>query len=507
MAAYVIVGGERKVCRAKDPAHCRYHKNEDGSPMKHYPDRKSADEALESQHAAGAAGGSSSLSKEAAARGGSMDADLGIDVAGWNREPAAGRPDDSMLEDVTAERERNARLRTEAAAVVGKMDEEMASLTAKADAKGSEAEAARKDMAAVLDDPEVAALRGRLQGEIDAARERDEKLAPVDRVKAVMAFQEGKPATEAAIHPIDLIGGSKYAAAVLDNERQRRDRSAYEYGYTPSEHTPIEAPSVITGVEEYSSSRGDRLKVTYKNVGKTGRLGKARYFTIPADLAASATALSGDAAQRLEELKSPKKAVAVASASGRKAYAEAAARRDAAAGARQGYMNKVWLLEKDKAGLKQTLISASYAGKQLETMARAGEAVPAVLPAVPTDEARAFSTAPGQAAADTAANRLNAKYEKLVGDADWHAYDPESGWASVSTHSDRWYYYAEFTGRGPGMASDYVSDRLVNVKTGESLNAVKNVGLTLKSGKGIDDRLEAVMSDATSSHPDWRKGK
>ena len=505
MAAYVIVDGERKVCRAKDPAHCRYHKNEDGSPMKHYPDRKSADEALEAQHAAGAAGGSSSLSKETAARGGSMDADLGIDVAGWSREPAVGRPDDSMLEDVSAEVERNARLRAEAAGVVSRMDEEIASLTAKSDAKGAESEAARKDMAAVLDDPEVVALRDRLQGEVDAARERDGKLAPVDRVKSVMAFQEGKSATEATIHPIDLIGDSKYAAAVLANERERRDRTAYEYGYTPADHTPIEAPSVITGVEEYSSGRGSRLKVTYKNVGKTGRLGKARYFTIPAKMASSAAALSGDASKRLEELKSPQNAAAVASESGRKAYNEAVARRDAADAARQDYMAQIWAMDDAKAGLERALRSADGAGKQLETMARVGKAVPAVLPAVPADEARAFATEPGQAAPGTAANRLNAKYEKLVGDADWHAYDPESGWASVSTHSDRWYYYADFTGRGFGRASDDVSDRLVNVKTGESLNAVKDVSSTFKSSKGVDDRLEAAMSDVTSSHPDWRK--
>lgn len=505
MAAYVIVDGERKVCRAKDPAHCRYHKNEDGSPMKHYPDRKSADEALEAQHAAGAAGGSSSLSKETATRGGSMDADLGINVSGWSREPAVGRPDDSMLGDVSAEHERNARLRGEAAHVISKIDEDMASLTAKVDAKNAESEAARKDMAAVLDDPEVAALRDRLQGEVDAARERDEKLAPADRVRSVMAFQEGKPAGEAAIHPIDLIGDSKYAAAVLRNERERRDRTAYEFGYAPADHTPIEAPSVITGVEEYSSGRGARLKVTYKNLGKTGRLGKARYFTIPAQMASSATALSRDAEQRLEELKSPKNAVAVASESGRKAYYEASARRDAADAASQGDMSRIWLREQDKARLERALTSATTAGEQLETMARAGAAVPASLPAVPADEARAFSTEPGQAAADTAANRLNAKYEKLVGDADWHAYDPESGWASVSTHSDRWSNYAEFTGRGRGRAYDDVSDRLVNVKTGESLNVVKNVSQTFKSGKGIDDGLEAAISDVTENHPDWRK--
>lgn len=507
MTAYVIVGGERKVCRAKDPAHCRYHKNEDGSPMKHYPDRKSADEALEALHAGGATGGSSSLSKEAASRAEAPGAALAIDVTGWRCEPAVGRPADSMLEDVSAERERNVRLRAEAAAVVSRMDGEIAELTAKAEAKVKEADAARKATAAVFEDPEVVALRDRLQGEVDAARERDEKLAPVDRVKSVMALQEGKPAAEAAIHPIDLIGDSRYAAAVLNGERERRDRSAYSYGYTPSEHTPIEKPSVITGVEEYSSSHGDRLKVTYKNVGKTGRLGKARYFTMPAQMASSVTALSGDAAQRLGELQSPEKAAAVASEAGRKAYTEASARRRAADDARQDYMSQVWLLGKDKEDLERALSIADDAGGQLETMARAGAAVPAVLPAVPVDEARAFSTEPGQAASDTAANRLNDKYEKLVGDADWHAYDPESGWASVSTHSDRWYYYADFTGWGSGRAYDHVSDRLVNVKTGESLNAEKDVSLTFKSDRGIDDRLEAAMSDVMSRHPDWDKGK
>lgn len=506
MAAYVIVGGERKVCRAKDPAHCRYHKNEDGSQMKHYPDRKSADEALEALHAEGSAGGSSSLSKEAASR--AEASDLGINVAGWHREPAVGRPADSMLEDVSTERERNARLRAEAAAVVSRMDAEIAGLTAKAEAKVKEADAARETTAAVFEDPEVVALRDRLQGEVDAARERDEKLAPADRVKSVMAFQEGKPAAEAAIHPIDLIGDSRYAAAVLNGERERRDRSAYSYGYMPSEHTPIEKPSVITGVEEYSSSHGDRLKITYKNVSmKTGRPGKARYFTMPASMASSAAALSGDAAQRLEELKSPKNAVAVASEAGRKAYTEASARRQAADAARQDYMSQVWLLGKDKKDLERALSIADDAGGQLETMARAGAAVPAVLPAVPVDEARAFSTEPGQDVADTAANRLNAKYEKLVGDADWHAYDPESGWASVSTHSDRWYYYADFTGWGSGRAHDEVRDRLVNVKTGESLHVEKDVSLTFKSDRRIDDRLEAAMSDVKSRHPDWNKGK
>ena len=94
-----------------------------------------------------------------------------------------------------------------------------------------------------------------------------------------------------------------------------------------------------------------------------------------------------------------------------------------------------------------------------------------------------------------------------MGDADWHAYDPESGWASVSTHSDRWYYYADFTGWGSGRAHDDVSDRLVNVKTGESLNAVKDVSLTFKSDRRIDDRLEAAMSDVMARHPDWDKGK
>jgi hypothetical protein len=46
--AYVIgEGNVRKVCRAKDPAHCRYHKQADGTPLKHYTTRAEVDQAIE----------------------------------------------------------------------------------------------------------------------------------------------------------------------------------------------------------------------------------------------------------------------------------------------------------------------------------------------------------------------------------------------------------------------------------------------------------------------------
>jgi hypothetical protein len=45
--AYVIIDGDRKVCRAKDPDHCRYHKKQDGSPLKHYATRSEADAVIE----------------------------------------------------------------------------------------------------------------------------------------------------------------------------------------------------------------------------------------------------------------------------------------------------------------------------------------------------------------------------------------------------------------------------------------------------------------------------
>lgn len=502
--AYVIVDGVSKRCRAKDPAHCRYHKNADGTPMTHYVSKAEADAVLEKQHAGSGSSVSTSLSKskaeseeaeagatKAKAAEGSVDR-LGIDASSWTPAPVAGVMQEADVARAEYELSRAKDMDAKAQEAIGKLDVEAKQLHAKASSMEDEAASAGRDVEAVASMPDVVALRDEINGRIEADRRREAKMVPVDRIRSLIESQKGKPVQDAAVSPLDLVGDERYARAIHRSEMDRLEQSAY---YSDGALPAVEKPSIIDGVEEYSSARGPRLKISYRNVGKNGRMGKGRYFSVPADMASIIKATHAADAKRLGELAVPRNAASVSKAT-QKAYDEAIARQndayDRAKTARAG----AWEAESRLKAVREASADVVALSRPLADAVAASKAAPATLPVVPESEHRVFAVNPGEVAPSTAANKLNKEYERLAGDADWHAYDPESGWARVTSHGDRWWQYAEFTGYGLGRAHDSLVERLVNVKTGESFHVDADVAKNGASRlRAATDRLEAVLPE------------
>ena len=502
--AYVIVDGVSKRCRAKDPAHCRYHKNADGTPMTHYASKAEADAILEKQHAGSGSSVSSSLSKSKAAtaetKAGTTKAKtakdnvdkLGIDASSWTSAPVAGVMPEADVDRAEYALAWAKDLDAKAQEAIGKLDTEAKQLRAKASRVEDEIIDANRDVAAVVDMPDVVALRNEISNNMEGDRQREAEMTPVDRIRGLIESQKGKPAEATAVAPLDLVGDERYARAIHSNEMDRLTQSAY---YSDGDLPAVEKPSIIDGVEEYTSAKGPRLKISYRNVGKNGRMGKARYFTIPADMASTIKATHAADAKRLEELAVPSGAASASRATW-KAYDEARTRqKDAYARAKTAWSD-ARAAEDRLSAVKNAREEALALSRPLAAAVAASKAAPATLPVMPESEHRVFAVNPGETAPSTAANKLNREYEDLAGDADWHAYDPKSGWARITSHEDRWWQYAEFTGYGSGRAHDSLAERLVNVKTGEALNVDADVA---KNGanrlRAASEKLEALLSE------------
>ena len=502
--AYVIVDGVSKRCRAKDPAHCRYHKNADGTPMTHYASKAEADAVLEKQHAGSGSSASSSLSKSKAAAAEAITGatkagtaednvdELGIDASSWTSAPVAGVMPEADAERAEYELARAEDLDAKAQEVIGKLDTEAKQLRAKASRIEDEVADANRAVAAVADMPDAVALRNEISNKMEEARKWEAEMTPVDRIRGLIESQKGTPAEDTAVSPLDLVGDERYARAIHSSEMDRLMQSAY---YRDGDLPPVEKPSIIDGVEEYASAKGPRLKISYRNVGKNGRMGKARYFTIPAGMASTIKATHAADAKRLEELATPSGAASASRATW-KAYDEARTRQKDASARAKAAWSDARTAEDRLSAVRNAREEVLALSRPLADAVAASKAAPATLPVMPGSERRVFAVNPGEEEPSTAANKLNGEYEGLAGDADWHAYDPKSGWARITSHKDRWWQYAEFTGYGSGRAHDSLAERLVNVKTGESFNVDADVA---KNGanrlSAASAKLEALLSE------------
>lgn len=493
MAAYVIMDGVRKVCRAKDPAHCRYHKNADGSPLTHYTTRAEADAELERQHASGSEPTSLSKvvkTKTAVNSSANVDSLAGVDATSWEVAAVDAKMTDSQIREADSALSDLDATRIEADAEIQKLSIERAKRDSEWNAAQADIRRAIADVDAVLESPDVKNRREELAREISEAEADEAKLSPVERMQAAIDAQAADDGIRC--EPIDLVSDEKYAQAMYDNELSR---IAYSRYYSSGDQPAIAKESKMTRVEQYDWKGEPRLKVYFKNYGKTGRLGKERWFSFPADMASWTHARMADERELLAALESDPKIAASTSESTQEAYDSAVARLSDAKIRSDAAQHAGWTASVRQNDLQTAVDNAGAAETELRNAMEISEAIPSSLPMVPESEQRAFAANPGEETPDTAANRLNDQYKSLVGDADWHAYDPDSGWARTTSHSDRWYEHADFTWPRTGGARDYKTDELVNVKTGESHKLDKTDAATkIDVLKGRIARLKQLMA-------------